>query len=126
MDTLWGSAAPCRIGGPLCVITRWRGGTYLFGAPRNEHVSPPTYLSEGLTSAPPIPARNDLRNDKNPCKNRDGDKETRAQLRDQVEEALAAGRAHHGRVATADVRRQTEGTKRRRAGDQVPGTHAMM
>ena len=50
------------------VITRsaiWRGGTYLFGAPRNEHVSPPTYLSEGLTSAPPIPARNDLRNDKN-------------------------------------------------------------
>ena len=46
--------------------------------------------------------------------------ETRAQLvRDQVEEALAAGRAHHGRVATptADVRRQTEGTKRRRAGD---------
>ena len=52
--------------------------------------------------------------------------ETRAQLvRDQVEEALAAGRAHHGRVATADVRRQTEGTKRRRAGE-VPGTHAMM
>ena len=39
--------------------------------------------------------------------------ETRAQLRDQDEEALAAGRAHHGRVATADVRRQTEGTKRR-------------
>ena len=54
------------------VITRsaiWRGGTYLFGDPRNEHVSPPTYLSEGLASVPPIHARNDLRNDKN----RDGD-----------------------------------------------------
>ena len=104
----------------------WAAGevwsTYLFGAPRNEHVSPPTYLSEGLTSAPPIPARNDLRC----CGTTKIESKTRAQLRDQVEEALAAGRAHHGRVATADVRRQTEGTKLRRAGDQVPGTHAMM
>ena len=36
------------------VITRcanWRGGTYLFGAPQNEHVSPPTYLSKGLVRA---------------------------------------------------------------------------
>ena len=38
------------------VITRWRGGTYLFGGSQNEHVSPPTYLSEGLASAPPTPA----------------------------------------------------------------------
>ena len=39
--------------------------------------------------------------------------------------SLRVGRAHHGRVATADVRWQTEGTKCRRAGE-VPGTHAMM
>ena len=80
MNLLWrlrGSRvpAPCRIaiaGSGRSVITRsaiWRGGTYLFGDPRNEHVSPPTYLSEGLASVPPIHARNDLRNDKN----RDGD-----------------------------------------------------
>ena len=32
----------------------WRGGrTYLFGAPQNELVSPPTYLSKELASAPP-------------------------------------------------------------------------
>ena len=29
---------------------------YLFGVPQHEHVSPPTYLSEGLASAPPTPA----------------------------------------------------------------------
>ena len=75
----------------------------------------PTYL-KGLRPRPRFP-----RNDKILV----GGSEPRAQLRDQVEEALAAGRAHHGRVATADVRRQTEGTKRRRAGE-VPGTHAMM
>ena len=33
-----------------------RGGTYQFGVPQHEHVSPPTYLSERLASAPPTPA----------------------------------------------------------------------
>ena len=37
-------------GGPLRVIP------YLFVVPQHEHVSPPTYLSEGLASAPPTPA----------------------------------------------------------------------
>ena len=94
----------------------WRGGTYLFGAPETNMCAPlPTYL-KGLPPRPRVP-RND--------KILDGAPRAAPQLRDQVEEALAAGRAHHGRVATADVRRQTEGTKRRRAGE-VPGTHAMM
>ena len=94
----------------------WRGGTYLFGAPRHEHVSPPM---KGLRPRPRYFLRVTT------CETTKIETETCAQLRDQVEEALAAGRAHHGRVATADVRRQTEGTKRRRAGE-VPGTHAMM
>ena len=67
MNLLWrlrGSRvpAPCRIAGsggpPITRSAIWRGGTYLFGDPRNEHVSPPTYLSEGLASVPPIHARN--------------------------------------------------------------------
>ena len=37
-------------GGPLRVIP------YLFVVPQHDHVSPPTYLSEGLASAPPTPA----------------------------------------------------------------------
>ena len=47
------------IGGSFSPEARFRrGGTYLFGAPRNEHVSPPTYLSEGLAPrAPPIPVK---------------------------------------------------------------------
>ena len=52
----WGSGSLPDRGGPLSPVANWRGSTYLFGAPPNEHVSPPTYLSEGLASAPPPPA----------------------------------------------------------------------
>ena len=54
------------------VITRsaiWRGYLPIRRPPKRTCEPPPTYLSEGLASVPPIHARNDLRNDKN----RDGD-----------------------------------------------------
>ena len=77
--------------------------TYLFGASQNEHVSPPTYLSEGLASAPPTPAFYKT--------------EPRARA------ANPSAVPSRTRVATADVRRQTEGTKRRRRKlDEPAGT----
>ena len=75
-------------GGPLSPVANWRGSTYLFGAPQNEQVSPPTYLSKGLASAPP----------------RALPRSTRTEPREPRTRAARAANPRHGRCAGCRAR----------------------